>query len=335
LRRRDGMVITCELSASLVDANGATMILLAPIDVTRQREAEHDIRELNVGLEQRVAARTLGLEQSNAELGAALGALKSAQHELLRSEKMAALGSLVAGVAHELNTPLGNSITVASTLQEHAREARAILSKAQPSRSALEASIAASITGTDILMRTLDRAAELVHSFKQVAVDQASNHRRHFDLRGVLEEVLVTLAPMYKKTPHRLQLDLADGLGMDSYPGAFAQVLTNLISNALAHAFDAKRGGTMLLRVRAHGPDQVELDFSDDGAGIAPELIERVFDPFYTTRLGQGGSGLGMHITYNLVNDLLGGTIELHSTVGSGTQLHLVVPRVAPYAPKH
>lgn len=329
-RHKDGHIFPCLLSSRLVESEGERMILFSPIEVSRQREIENEIRELNIQLEQRVRQRTINLEEANQELGEALASLKNMQGELLRSEKMAALGSLVAGVAHELNTPIGNSVTVASTLQENADFMLGEIRSGKPRRALLDQSMEASAKGAEILVRNLQRAAELVSSFKQVAVDQSSNHRRRFDLRQVLEEMVTTLEPMYKKTPYTLEMDLAPDIVLESYPGPLGQIITNFVTNALAHAFEGRDHGTMMLSTRVLDSGLAEITFSDDGIGIEQEHIARVFDPFFTTKLGQGGSGLGMHIVYNLVTGVLGGKISLDSQPGLGAKLTMILPMVAP-----
>ncbi|MES2264610.1 MAG: ATP-binding protein [Pseudomonadota bacterium] len=296
------------------------------------RLSEAEIRALNTGLEQRVALRTENLEDANRELQRALEALKATQRELLRSEKMAALGSLVAGVAHELNTPLGNSLTIATALQEFADNSLDELRHGHLRRSALEATLASYVQASGVLTRNLKRAAELVQSFKQVAVDQSANQRRIFDLAVVLEEIIATLEPTYKHSPYRLETELEPQIAMDGYPGALTQIVTNLVSNALAHAFEGRDSGIMRLQTRRAGARGIELVFSDDGTGIAHDIIERVFDPFFTTKMGRGGTGLGMHIVYNLVTSLLGGTVELSSSEDGGTRVCVMLPLVAPPA---
>jgi PAS domain S-box-containing protein len=325
MQHQNGQVLFCLLSARIFENEGEKMVIFSPIDVTRQREIENEIRELNAQLEERVSQRTKKLEKSNLELGQALESLKNAQGELLRAEKMAALGSLVAGVAHELNTPIGNSVTVASTLNEWIQKMAETITSPKPSRTLMSSGVQACVSGVEILVRNLDRAAELVMSFKQVAVDQSSNQKRNFDLRQSIEEVVRTLGPMYQKTPFKLEMDLATGISMNSYPGALGQVITNFVTNALAHAFEGRTTGMMRIRTTKLG-DRVEIEFSDDGVGIPEKYIARVFDPFFTTKLGQGGSGLGMHIVYNLINDILGGKIELFSTPGEGTRLLVNLP---------
>ncbi|MFZ6742727.1 ATP-binding protein [Undibacterium sp. JH2W] len=329
-RYKDGTVATCLLSARLFESNGNKMVIFTPIDISQIRAIENEIRQLNTDLEERVRQRTQSLEETNRELGNALDSLTAMQGELIRSEKMAALGSLVAGIAHELNTPIGNSVTVASTLQDHAVNMENELSTTQPRRSVLAQLTRETSKGANILVRSLDRAAQLILSFKQVAVDQSSNHRRNFDLSTTLNEILVTLEPMYSRSTHSLHIDLEPNVAMESYPGALAQILTNSVNNSLTHGFEGMEHGNMHLKTRLSGQHLVKIIFSDDGAGISAEHLARVFDPFFTTKLGKGGSGLGMHIVYNLVTDVLGGKIELGSELGKGTTISLILPLIAP-----
>lgn len=329
-RCKDGTPLTCLLSAQVFEADGQKQAVFSPIDITAQREVEHKIRDLNTHLEERVRERTYKLERSNHDLAETLDALKSMQAELIRSEKMAALGSLVAGVAHELNTPIGNSVMFASTLRDHVVNNLNDIRDGQVRRSDLMRSLEASAHGAELLLRSLDRAANLVSSFKQVAIDQSSNHRRSFALSQTLEEVLATISPMYKKLPYKLERHLDADVDMDSYPGAIGQVLTNLVSNSILHGFEGRSQGTMRLSTRTVGADLVELLFNDDGCGIPEKNQERVFDPFFTTKLGHGSSGLGMHLVYNLVTNLLGGKISIVSSVSSGTLVSILLPLRAP-----
>jgi len=322
LLRLDGRVFTAQISTRLVESGALPLAIVSILDISRQRQVEQEMQELNQRLEERVLQRTEHLEQ-------ALARLKTMQSELVRSEKMAALGSLVAGIAHELNTPIGNGVTVASSIQAYTQALAEELRSARPRRSRMEQLVGSLNSGADIMLRSLDRAAALITSFKHVAVDQSSDQRRGFDLQRTLEELALMLQPMYKKQ-HRLELELAPGIQMDSYPGALTQVLTNFVSNAVNHAFGDGVSGSMHLRTRAAPDGQVELLFSDNGRGIAEPDLKRVFEPFFTTRLGQGGSGLGLSIVYNLVTGVLGGRIELTSTPGQGTELRLLLPLVAP-----
>ncbi|MET3138854.1 PAS domain S-box-containing protein [Undibacterium sp. GrIS 1.2] len=329
-RCKDGRNITCLLSGRVVELRGEEFYIFSPTDITRQREIENEIQQINQELESRVQRRTLNLEQANTELANAMETLKLTKDELVRSEKMAALGSLVAGVAHELNTPIGNSVTVASTLQHKTQELAREINSGNIRRSTLDAYLDSSAMGTELLMRNLASARDLVISFKQVAVDQASNQRRRFDLKHTLADVVVMLDPMYKNTPFILEVALQDEIQMDSYPGPLGQLITNFVTNALAHAFDGRNHGTMRLTTRLKQEGLVEIIFSDNGVGIPVEHQARVFDPFFTTKLGQGGSGLGLNIVFNIVTNLLGGKIELQSYAGVGTSLIITLPLQAP-----
>ncbi|MCU6435728.1 PAS domain S-box protein [Undibacterium sp. Jales W-56] len=329
-RHQNGQTLICLLSARLFTMNGEKVFIFGFHDVTRQYQIEQEIREMTVQLEARVRLRTIKLEQANIELAEAMESLKRTQDELIRSEKMAALGSLVAGVAHELNTPIGNSVTVASTLQDKTKELLKDIGEGKLRRSTLDSYLQSASTGTALLMRTLGIARELVKSFKQVAVDQSSNQRRQFDLKSALEEVIATLTPMFHKGAFSLKTDLIGDVAMDSFPGPLGQIITNFMTNALNHAFDDKESGEMRISSRLRDEAHVEIIFADDGKGIADVDQKRVFDPFFTTKLGQGGSGLGMHIAYNLVTGVLGGSIDLESHIGKGTKFTMVLPLVAP-----
>ena len=306
------------------------LTLFTVIDVTQQRKAEQEIRSMNLELERRVQARTEKLEVANQELSVALDSVRAMQTELVRSEKLAALGSLVAGVAHELNTPIGNSVTVGSTLQFQVDDLAQAFQKGELRRSTLQLYLENAQRGTDILMRALARASELIRSFKRVAVDQSSDQRRVFDLQTTLREVCLTLEPMYKNTPFDLTLALPDKVEMDSFPGALGQLVTNFVSNALQHGFEGRERGQMHVGAQASGVDHVTLLFSDDGLGMTEETRNRVFDPFFTTKLGQGGSGLGMNIVYNIVHDVLGGSIQIASSPDAGTLITVTIPVRAP-----
>jgi signal transduction histidine kinase len=313
-----------------VDLLAITLERMALESEALEREARY--RHLSEHLELRVQERTRSLEQSNTELARTLDALKHATDELVRAEKMAALGSLVAGVSHELNTPIGIGVTVVSTLQQHLAQLRRDVGSGGMRRSAMTQYLDGTGMGLDVLTRSLDSARNLVESFKQVAMDQSSDQRRRFDLERTLSEVVLTLGPMYKSTPHRLHVELAPGIAMDSYPGPLGQVITNLLANALLHAFAGRTPGTMWLTARVLDADWVEIIFRDDGVGIAREHRARVFDPFFTTKLGQGGSGLGLNIVYNLVTVVLGGKIHLASEMGQGSALVMQLPMSAPQA---
>jgi signal transduction histidine kinase len=289
------------------------------------------LRQHNVNLEKTVAQRTAELTASNAELSEALQTLQTAQRELVESEKLASLGRLVAGVAHELNTPLGNALTVVSSLDDRYRQLEAMLAGSVPMRrSTLEDLVRDTRRGQDILQRNVQKAADLVRDFKQVAIDQTADLRRDFDLGKVVEDVLVMVEPSFKHTPFVIETDLCHGLVMNSYPGALGQVLTNLLMNALLHGFEGIERGRVAVRCAPLNEAEAELSVTDDGRGMDESVRRRIFDPFFTTKLGTGGSGLGMHIVHSIVTNVLGGQIEVRSAPGQGTQMLMRLPLNAP-----
>jgi two-component system NtrC family sensor kinase len=291
---------------------------------------------LNATLEQRVTDRTLALHTTNAELGSTLESLRNAQMEIQRSERLAALGSLVAGVAHELNTPIGNSVTVASTLHELSAEFKEKMEHGL-TRSSLVNYVDKSSHACDILLRNLTIADDLIGSFKRVAVDRTSAQRRQFMLDEVVKETLLTMATSFKGNLHEVTLEIPPEIKMDSYPGPFGQIINNLVNNAILHAFSEhqqsdKQGQVIISaeQLTDKQSEMVQLVISDNGSGISEDNLGRIFDPFFTTKLGRGGSGLGLNIVYNLVADVLGGSIRVESTLGLGTRFILTLPLHAP-----
>jgi len=266
---------------------------------------------------------------------AALKDLRETQASLIEAEKLAALGRLVAGVAHEVNNPVGISLTVASALQRRNEQFSAEFAQGDLRRSSLTEFLRVNHEAAEQLVANLNRAAELVQSFKQVAVDRNFSDRRQFNLRDLTEQVVTSLRPGLGKQNLSLTVDCPDDLQMNSYPGPYGQVLTNLFVNALAHAFPSggmtkDNPGRMEIKISPVGLDMVELIFTDNGRGMSEDIRRRAFDPFFTTRRDQGGTGLGLHIVYNIVTGRLGGRISLTSEVGKGTQVRLQLPRIAP-----
>jgi len=297
-------------------------ILTSYFDLTSQRQAQAQLELLNAGLEARVAEHTQTLQDT-------IQNLQRTQEELVRSEKLASLGSLVAGVAHELNTPIGNAVIVASTLNDLRKQLETALQDGLR-RSVLTRFLEDVRESVDVMERNLQRAAELITGFKQVAVDQSSYQRRPFDLAEVLHELQLTLSPTLRRSQVQLSHEAPAGIRMDSYPGPLNQVLMNLVNNAVTHAFDGHPAPQVHLSATPIAVDRVEIRVSDNGCGIPSEHLSRVFDPFFTTRLGQGGSGLGLHIVYSLVTELLGGTVRIDSTVGQGSTVTIQLPLTAP-----
>ncbi|CAN7436900.1 two-component regulator propeller domain-containing protein [Massilia sp. LjRoot122] len=255
--------------------------------------------------------------------------LKDTQAQLAAREKLASLGSLVAGVAHELNTPIGNSLLMASTLQEKTSDIATRFDGASLRRSDLAEYVEASREASSLIMRSLHNAAELVNSFRQVSVDQASAQRRRFDLAQACQEIAATLMNTVRLAGHRLDLAVPPGIVMDSFPGPLGQVIINFVNNALLHAFDG-RSGTMVLEAGLGDGGSVRIVFRDDGRGIPAQDQARIFDPFFTTRMGQGGTGLGLNISWNIVTTLLGGTVRVESSPGQGAAFILELPLRAP-----
>ncbi|WP_371867309.1 ATP-binding protein [Pseudoduganella guangdongensis] len=309
---------------------------LASIAIERARR-EAELLRHRTHLEELVAARTADLsrameqaELTNEELQSALENLSMTQEELVRRDKLAALGSLVAGVAHELNTPIGNSLVTASTFADHT-SALAGQMAAGIRRSELAAYLAQAREAGAILQRNLQRAASLVASFKQIAVDTTDVQRRSFDLAQLLQELLTPLWASLPQPRPQLALDVAPGLQLDSYPGPLAQALGHLLDNCITHAFGAQPAAGAKVSLGAHAEgSEVLLTVADNGAGIAPEHLRRIFDPFFTTRLGAGQSGLGLYITHNIVTGVLAGHIEVASTPGQGSTFTLHLPMSAP-----
>jgi PAS domain S-box-containing protein len=274
------------------------------------------------------------LLQSNRDLTELNQTLSRTTRQLAQAEKLAALGALVAGIAHELNTPIGNSMLVSSAFAD---QIQAFIPRYRDglTRETLERFVAQALEASEILLRNLQRASDLITRFKQVAVDQTSTQRRHFLLDEVVAEILLVLSPLLRKAQVTVQENLARALLLDSYPGPLGQILINLIQNALVHGFAGREGGTLAVSAQPHalgerGVQGVQLSVHDDGVGIPAEHLSRIFDPFFTTKMGEGGPGLGLNIAHNIATGLLGGTIEVDSRAGHGTRFVLTLPLLAP-----
>ena len=265
------------------------------------------------------------LEQRTIELSETLAQLEATQKQLIESEKMAALGNLVAGVAHEINTPVGNSVTAASTLAQETTSFNTAVTAGQLKRSALNNYLDLATEASEIILSNLQRAGELIQSFKQVAVDRTSLEKRTFALKPYLSEILITLEPQLKKTPHKVTVTGDEDIAIQSYPGALAQIITNLITNSIAHAYPNNEPGQIQLDVRQQ-PQKIVIQYQDDGCGIPENHLNSIFEPFFTTNREGGGSGLGLHIVYNLVAQKLQGTIEVTSQPNLGTTFAIALP---------
>ncbi len=283
-----------------------------------REEKEGEIIKLNADLEEKVFDRTKELKTS-------LDNLKLTQQQLVEQEKMASLGELVAGVAHEINTPIGVCITAVS----HLGESIVIIGKAFKDGSLTKKQFSDMISviteSADIVDSNLRRAADLVKAFKSVAVDQSSAEPRHFVLEDYVHDILTSLRPKLKRTHHEINIDIESSVELYCDPGLISQIITNLIMNSLHHAFKANEVGHINISGHTQGKE-LHLSYSDDGQGIEPEILSRLFDPFVTTKRGQGGSGLGTHIIYNLVTQGLGGRIRCASELGQGVRFDIILP---------
>ena len=291
--------------------------------VTKPIQQAELLARLNTHL--RLRELTRQLQQSNQELLSAFENLKATQRQLIESEKMAALGGLVAGVAHEINTPIGIGVTAASTLVDESTLFFKAIEAGQIKRSVLQNYVSVARESSELILRNLSRAAELVQSFKQVAVDQTNLEQRKFLLKAYLTEVIRSLGPQLKQTGHRVEVEGDDQIKLNSYPGAFSQVVTNLVMNSIKHGYPHGDQGQMWFEVRQEA-GQAIVEYTDDGCGITPENLGKIFEPFFTTARRGGGTGLGLHITYNLVTQKLGGTIRCESEVGQYTKFIIGLP---------
>lgn len=325
------------------------------------REANRKLDEQNLMLEQEVAKKTaslskimLDLEQQkdelmvkqeelkrenesrrqaegsllnkNSELAESMEILKLAQDQLVESERMASLGGLVAGIAHDVNTPIGVSVTAASFLQDRLKSLQTAFDDKKLTSKTMTSFIDEAAQTTTLLLSNLNRASDLVASFKQVAVDQTSEAERDVDMKEYIREVTQSLAPKFKKTSHRIDIECPENLVVRCAPGAVAQIVTNMMMNSLIHGFDGIRDGHIKMNIWLD-EDFVNIDYSDNGKGLNKEMLEKHFDAFFTTRRGKGGSGLGTHIMYNLVTQTLGGKIEAESDPGKGLSYHITFPK--------
>ena len=300
--------------------------------LARSQENHAKLEETKRNKESRLNAVIVELQQSQAilekkstDLEQAFNQLSLMQDKLVEAEKMSALATLVTGIAHEINTPVGTSITLASTLADETAMLTTAVAQGQLMRSTLHDYLDIAAESTALLMANLSRAGDLIQSFKQVAVDQVILERRTFRVKEYLEEVLASLAPNLKKTPHTLTVKGDESIMINSYPGALAQIVTNFVTNSLTHAFDLNAHGTIYIDISEYN-DQILIHYNDDGSGIAPENLGKIFDPFFTTARHRGGTGLGLHIVYNLVTQKLQGKIEVDSQLNKGTSFKVLLP---------
>jgi len=280
-------------------------------------QSEQQIRKLNEKLEQRVEQRTNELQDTNLQLKQSLEQLNAAQQQLVQSEKMAVLGALVAGVAHEINTPIGLGVTTASYLEDTVNQFQKIYQSGEMTRADFEKFQNSALKSSQIICSNLKRAADLIRSFKQVAVDQISEEIRDFNVCECTHETMQNLHPNFKNASHEIKINCDDHFNVHSYPGAFSQIITNLVMNSLIHGFQDMDKGAIEIDVSLQN-GYLALQYKDNGRGMDASSLKKIFDPFFTTRRGDGGTGLGMHIIYNLVTQTFAGEIKCDSSLDNG-----------------
>jgi PAS domain S-box-containing protein len=318
---------TC--AAGLGEDGEAKWIIATGLDIHELNHALGEIRTLNEGLEGRVEARTRQLSIANQELLDTLETLRKTQFRLVQAESMAALGGLVAGMTHEINTPVGVGVTAASHLEEKTRQFRRRFAEGGAKRADLEDYLNLSDEAARIVLVNLRRAAELIGTFKKVAVDQCSADRRVIKPFEYIQEVLLSLRPRLKKTNHAIAVEVDPELVLDTYPGAFSQVVTNLLMNSLQHAFTDQQAGSIVFSLKPTAAGY-RFVYSDNGRGIERANLERIFEPFFTTAKDRGGTGLGMHIVQHLAVETLGGSIKCESAPGEGARFIIDLPSSPP-----
>ncbi len=319
-------------SGPIYDTRGQFIAaIVAFLDITELRETQKRLEELNHTLEEMVGVRTKELSQSNEALKLTIDDLRMTQDQLIESEKMASLGGLVAGVAHEINTPLGVGVTAASFLREKTENLAKLYENATMRKSDLELYLKQACESAAILLSNLERASNLIRSFKMISVDQSTDVARKFRLKGYLEELFVSLRAPDKRTKVNVVIEGDPELEISSYPGTFSQVVTNLFMNSCHHGFEGRAEGRVSVSFSTQG-GRLLLRYSDDGKGMDENTLRRIYEPFFTTRRDLGGTGLGMNIVFNLVNQKLGGTIKASSQPGRGAEFVLDLPLPSPEA---
>lgn len=319
-------------SAERIFIAGQDCLLFVWHDITEMKQAEQELLQVNEVLEAKVELRTQELTALNQELRAmnetaiqTLNELRHTQEQLIEEAKMASLGRLVAGVAHEINTPVGVSVTAASYQDEQVKRMRELYQSGKLARSEMETFLAETEQSTKILLTNLARAAELINSFKKVSVDQSDETKRWFNVVEYLHEIVLTLRPKFKKTKLKIEIEGDPKLRIYGPPGAFAQVVANLLDNSLLHAYGPDEEGR--IRIVLHTENDVfSMKYMDDGKGMEKEVMRHIFDPFFTTRRGQGGTGLGLHIVYSIVTQVFKGRVECESEPGQGCNFRLSFP---------
>ncbi len=324
---REELTVTSHLGQNSGTIGMTLLYSTAPLFDSQGNPQGHVIVLQDISERKRSEAK---IQEARERAEKAFSDLELAQDTLVQTEKLASLGRLVAGVAHEINTPIGSSVTVSSALLDRAKHFRSEFESGQLKKSSLIVFIEGVEEAASLLNSSLTSAVHLVQNFKQVAADQTSSQRRTFDLKTVLEEVISTLVPRLKHTRHSINIEIPKGISLDSFPGPLGQVITNFFTNAVNHAFTDDNAGTMLINAQSLSDDMVEIVFEDNGKGIPEGLHKKVFDPFFTTKMGEGGTGLGLNLVHNITVKILGGTLSLESNASHGTKFIVRIPKIAP-----
>jgi PAS domain S-box-containing protein len=314
-----GKIRLCKISAKLINPDDEQLVVFSTIDVTAIRESEKYILRLNAELELRVLERTSKLQD-------ALASVTSLQSRLSRTEKLMALGSLVTGMAHELSTPIGNSVTISSALEAFTNELINELSNERPRRSIMVDTSRKIVEGVQIISKNINRAVDLISTFKQVSVEHAMHKKSSFDLKELIENKVLSIENL-RCSDIELVLDLQPNISLSTYADAIIHVFDQLIENSQRHAFDDCESKKIVVSTRELNSDEVEITYADNGIGVHESQINRVFEPFYTTKFYDGSSGLGMHIVYNLVTGSLNGNISLSNRIDGGLLVEIVIPK--------
>jgi len=318
-KRKDGSMVHISKNVqAIIDDDGSFQEILVTI-----RDLSH-LHQLNKELEE---SRNQ-LNDNNLDLSKMLDELRDTQAQLIEAEKMASLGGLVAGVAHEINTPLGISVTSASSMHIDLKALEEKFKSNSLKKTDLESFFNQAGQACNILNTNLYRASELVRSFKQVAVDQTYDELRTINLNEYLDEVLVSIGPSYKRSGINVESECDSAISLETHPGAISQIISNLIINSVTHGYNQGEKGTIHINFKQNA-DQITLQYSDDGKGISEENLSNIFTPFFTTRRGDGGSGLGLSIVYNLVVGTLHGKIKADSKEGEGATFNITFPLIS------
>ncbi|MFD1383293.1 PAS domain-containing protein [Rhodanobacter aciditrophus] len=310
--KKDGTEFWTEVIVTKVTLQGADLIYAVIRDISEKKELELQIKE-----------RNLELKESNVVLENMIESLQQAQEKLVESEKMASLGSLVAGVAHEINTPIGVGLVGISQLMDESAAIRKRYELGQLTETDFEDFLNNSNELSGIVNKNLERTAQLVKGFKQIAVDQTSEDERQIDLKAYIEEVVFSLGSLTRKSNVQVAVDCPDRVQVVTNPGLLSQVLTNMIVNSINHGFVDHTSGNIVISVNECGDKTFNLRYKDDGKGISAENLPKIFDPFFTTNRGKGGTGLGLNVTYNIITNALGGSIKCYSKLGEGVEFDM------------